>query len=143
MILIGANQDSVFARLCRAMERPELAEDARYRDHGARGEQQQALDELIAGWTRTLAADALLEVLESNGVPAGRIYRAPEMLADPQFAASGALIEVPDAEGGSSLMVATPVDYSRTPVVARSHAPRRGQHTEEILAELTQRRTND
>ncbi|GIT39079.1 MAG: hypothetical protein Ct9H300mP8_02750 [Gammaproteobacteria bacterium] len=46
---------------------------------------KKGLDELIARWTITFDADTLLQRLESHGVPAGRIYRAPEMLADPHF----------------------------------------------------------
>ncbi len=87
MIVMGANQDSVFSRLCDAMQRPELARDARFVDHVARGENQAELDELISRWSATLDAEPLLQRLNDFGVPAGRIYRAPEMLADPHFAA--------------------------------------------------------
>lgn len=52
--LIGAKQDAVFARLCEAMSRPELAEDPRYADHVSRGRHQGELDALIEAWTATL-----------------------------------------------------------------------------------------
>ena len=94
MIVMGANQDSVFARLAEAMGQPELATDPRYADHVARGEHQDELDGVIAGWTATLAADPLLDVLETHGVPAGRIFRAPEMLTDPHFKARDAIVDV-------------------------------------------------
>lgn len=136
MILIGANQDSVFARLCRAMERLELTEDARYRDHAARGEHQQELDELIARWTRTLAADALLDVLESNGVPAGRIYRAPEMLADPQYAARESIVAVAHRAFPNLKMQNVAPKLSETPGRIRWHGPELGEHNEEIYGEL-------
>ena len=136
MILIGANQDSVFARLCRAMERLELTEDARYRDHAARGEHQQELDELIARWTRTLAADALLDVLESNGVPAGRIYRAPEMLADPQYAARESIVAVAHRAFPNLKMQNVAPKLSETPGRIRWHGPDLGEHNEEVYGEL-------
>ncbi|HEY5678474.1 MAG TPA: CoA transferase [Pseudomonadales bacterium] len=136
MILIGANQDSVFARLCRAMERLELTEDARYRDHAARGEHQQELDELIARWTRTLAADALLDVLESNGVPAGRIYRAPEMLADPQYAARESIVAVAHRAFPNLKMQNVAPKLSETPGRIRWHGPELGEHNEEVYGEL-------
>ena len=52
IVMIGANQDTVFARLCEAMQAPQLAADPRYRDHQARGAHQQELDELIAALDR-------------------------------------------------------------------------------------------
>ena len=88
-IVMGANQDSVFARLAEAMGEPALADDPKYVDHFTRGEHQTELDEAIARWTSTIDATPLLETLERHGVPAGRIYRTPEMLADPHFQARG------------------------------------------------------
>src|SRR5699024_2356431 len=87
MILIAANQDTVFRRLVDAMGRPELANDERYATHGARGERMDELDGLIADWTTTVKSDDLLEILREAGVPAGRIFRAKDMLADPHFQA--------------------------------------------------------
>ena len=64
IVMIGANQDTVFARLCEAMETPQLASDERYRDHQARGANQRELDEIIARWTATLGTRELLALLE-------------------------------------------------------------------------------
>lgn len=136
MILIGANQDSVFARLCQAMEHPELAEDVRYRDHAARGEYQQELDELIADWTRTIGADALLEILEINGVPAGRIYRAPDMLADPQYAARESIVAVAHKTFANLKMQNVAPKLSETPGRIRWHGPELGEHNDEVYGEL-------
>src|SRR6185369_2967536 len=87
IVMIGANQDTVFARLCEAMGTPDLASDARYRDHTARGEHQRELDDLIARWTLTLGTKELLATLEKRGVPSGLIYRTSDMLDDPHFVA--------------------------------------------------------
>ena len=64
LVLVAANQDTVFRRLAAVMARPELADDPRYASHSARGEHQVELDGLIAGWTATLDADRLLAALE-------------------------------------------------------------------------------
>ncbi len=69
MVLIAANQDTVFRRLVAAMQRPDLAEDERYATHGARGQWMEQLDGVIAEWSTTLAADDLLETLHTHGVP--------------------------------------------------------------------------
>lgn len=94
MIVMGANQDSVFRRLCAVMGRPELADDARYVNHGARAQHQRELDELIAAWSVQYAAEPLLNRLEEGGVPAGKMFRAPDMLSDPHYQARQSVIAV-------------------------------------------------
>ena len=59
-VVVAANADAVFARLCEAMGRPELADDERFATHGARGANMAELDELVAAWTRTLPCDEVL-----------------------------------------------------------------------------------
>ena len=94
MIIMGANQDTVFARLCEAMQQPELAADERFCGHVVRGENQAELDEIICAWTSRFNAVDLLALLERHAVPAGRIYRAPEMLADEHFITRDSIVEV-------------------------------------------------
>lgn len=133
--LIGANQDAVFARLCTAMERPELATDARYATHLARGEHQTELDALIGDWTRTLKVQALEDLMIEHAVPAGRVYDAEDMMADPHFAARDAIIRVPDPVLGEVPMQNVFPRLSETPGSVRRPAPLQvGQDTAEILS---------
>lgn len=134
-VLVAANQDSVFRRLCEVMGRPELADDPRYADHQARGERMEELDALIAGWTSSRPAGELLEQLHAAGVPAGLLYTPADMAEDPHFRARGALAEVEDPELGPLLMPAVAPRFSRTPGGVRWPGPRLGQHTDEVLAE--------
>jgi crotonobetainyl-CoA:carnitine CoA-transferase CaiB-like acyl-CoA transferase len=136
MILIGANQDSVFRRLCAAMEREDLTADERYATHLARGEHQQALDDLIAGWTRQYDSAALLELLEAHGVPAGRMYRAPDMLADPHYRARHSIVRVEHPEHRDLRMQNVFPRLSATPGRVRWAGPAVGQHNAEIYADL-------
>jgi len=133
MILIGANQDSVFRRLAAAMEMPGLAEDPRYATHVARGLRQAELDGLIAEFTRTHTAEALENMLESAGVPAGRIYRAPEIMADPHVQARNAIIRVLHPDYGELAMQGVAPRLSDTPGEVRHAAPALGADTAEIL----------
>lgn len=135
--LIGANQDAVFARLCAAMGQPELAADPRFADHVARGRNQAALDALIADWTRGKTVAEVERLMIEYAVPAGSIYRAPEMLADPHFAAREAIIEVPTEKWGMLKMQAPVPKLSATPSSVRSPAPVQvGQHNEEVYCGL-------
>jgi formyl-CoA transferase len=132
-VLIGGNGDTVFARLCAAMGRPELKDDVRYRDHASRGVHQRALDELIGEWTRALSVEALLERLEAHGVPCGRLYRAPEMLQDPQFASREAIVAVQHPVFGQIRMQNVFPKLSETPGGVRWPGPALGEHTAEVL----------
>ena len=135
--LIGANQDAVFARLCAAMGRPELASDARFADHVARGRHQTELDALISDWTRCKTVAEVEQLMIEHAVPAGSIYRAPEMLADPHFAAREAIIEVATEKWGKLKMQAPFPKLSATPSSVRTPAPTQvGQHNEEIYCGL-------
>ena len=136
MIVMGANQDSVFARLCEAMGTPELATDARFKDHVARGENQAELDGIIDGWSSTLSADELLDTLASFGVPSGRIYRAPDMLDDPQYQARESIVDVPHEEFDNLKMQGVFPRMSATQGRVRWPGPALGEHNDEIYGTL-------
>ncbi|MCC5578397.1 CoA transferase [Microtetraspora sp. AC03309] len=135
-VLIAANQDSVFTRLAKVMDRPELAADDRYATHSARGEHMAELDEIIAAWTAGIDAEDLLARLNEGGVPAGRIYRAEDMFADPHFAAREAIVRVPHPDFGELAMQNVVPKLSATPGSVRSVGPALGQHNEEVYRGL-------
>ena len=136
MIVMGANQDSVFSRLCDAMHRPELARDARFVDHVARGEHQEELDVLISAWTDTLDAEPLLARLTEFGVPAGRIYRAPDMLSDPHFIARQSIVDVLHPQFTNLKMQNVFPRMSATQGSVRWPGPPLGAHNDEVYGTL-------
>jgi succinyl-CoA---D-citramalate CoA-transferase len=136
LVLVAANQDTVFRRLAAAMARPELADDPRYASHSARGEHQVELDGLIAGWTATLDAGRLLAALEEAGVPAGRIYRATDMLADPHYLARQAIVRLADPELGEIAMQNVAPRLSATPGRVAWPGPALGRHNREVYQGL-------
>lgn len=135
--MIGANKDSLWQRLATAMGRPELGTDARYATHVARGHNQLELDELINAWTQTLTVDEVDALMIAHSIPAGRVYRAPEMLADPHFKAREAIVEVDTERFGKLKMQGAFPKFSATPGGIRSPAPSVvGQHNAEIYGGL-------
>jgi succinyl-CoA---D-citramalate CoA-transferase len=126
----------VFRRLCGVMQRPDLADSADYATHTARGRNQKELDDIIAAWTKTLAADELDALLAKNGIPAGQIYRAPEMIDDPHFQARKAIVRVPHADFGDLAMQNVFPVLSETPGTVRHVGPRLGEHNEQIFGGL-------
>lgn len=135
--MIGANKDSLWQRLAEAMGRPELGQDPRYATHLARGRHQAELDALIEAWTATLTVDEVDALMTQYSIPAGRVYRAPEMLADPHFAARQAIITVDTERYGPLRMQGTFPKLSATPGAVRRPAPSRpGQHNAEVYGAL-------
>jgi len=135
--LIGANQDAVFARLAEAMGRPGLASDDRYKDHVSRGRNQRELDELIEAWTLTKSVAEVEALMVEHSIPAGKIYRAPEMLDDPHFAAREALVDVDHPRWGKVKMQNAFPKLSETPSSVRTPAPRAvGEHNRQIFGDL-------
>ena len=84
-VIIAANIDAMFKRLCIAMDKPEWIEDERFVDHKARGANSELLDNLIGDWTKTMTADALSKHLDENGVVVGPINTIADVAADPHF----------------------------------------------------------
>ena len=121
--LIGANQDTVFGRLSTAMGQPELANDPRYIDHISRGKNQTELDDIITAWTRTLTVKQVEALMIEYGVPAGRVYKPADMLADPHFAAREAIADIPHPRWKNLKMQTVFPKLSKSPGSIRSIAP--------------------
>jgi formyl-CoA transferase len=132
-VLIAANMDSVFRRLAASIGRPELADDDRFQTHAARGRNADELDKLINEWSQTWDADALLEHLVEHAVPSGRIFKAKDMLNDPQYIARESIIEVEHPELGTFPMQNVFPRLSETPGEVRWAGPALGQHNDEVL----------
>jgi succinyl-CoA---D-citramalate CoA-transferase len=136
LILIAANQDSVFRRLTEVMRQPALAADERYATHGARGANMADLDGLVAAWTSGQKAEGLLEQLHAGGVPAGRIYQARDMFSDQHFAAREAIVRLAHPELGELPMQNVFPRLSATPGRVRRPGPGLGEHNDDVYRGL-------
>lgn len=135
--LIAANQDTVFARLCEAMGQPELSHDERFVTHIARGKNMKLLDGIINEWSKDLTVDDVAALMEKHAVPAGKIFRAPEMLADPQFAARESIVDIPSERWPNLKMQNVFPKMSKTQGEIRWPGVEvLGAHNEEIYGEL-------
>jgi crotonobetainyl-CoA:carnitine CoA-transferase CaiB-like acyl-CoA transferase len=139
--IVGLELDRHWPPLCRAVGKAEWLDDPRFAD--ARARAVNAV-ELIAELDEIFAAKPLDEWAE---VFAGEpdffwspVNSVEDVVADEQFLAAGGMVDVPD-KAGEVPMVATPADFHGTPWAPRSTAPRLGEHTDEVLAELEARRS--
>ena len=135
--MIGANKDAIFMRLAGAMGQPELASDPRYATHLARGENQIELDARINQWSGLQTVAEVEALMIEHSVPAGKVYRAPEMLDDPHFQAREAIIGVATERFGMLKMQNVVPRLSATPSSVRTPAPSTvGQHNAEVYGSL-------
>jgi formyl-CoA transferase/succinyl-CoA--D-citramalate CoA-transferase len=134
-VVIAANADAVFKRLAEAMGQPELATDERYATHRARGARQQELDALVARWTSTFDADALVDHLRAFAIPVGIASTAPDLAVDPHIAAREMILRLAAGFEQAVPMAGVVPKLSRTPGGVHAVGPELGAHTEEVLRE--------
>jgi crotonobetainyl-CoA:carnitine CoA-transferase CaiB-like acyl-CoA transferase len=131
----GANQPN-WERIARAIGRPDLIDDPRFRTNGDRMRNLAALTPIIAERMKSRPSADWIRELEAAGVPVGPVNRIGDMLADPQVAAREMVIEVDHPKAGRTRALGHPIKFSRTPGAVERAAPLLGQHTRAILAQL-------
>jgi formyl-CoA transferase len=137
-VVIAANQDTVFRRLCAAMGRPELATDERFADHVARGRNQDELDAIIGAWAAARQPTEIIDTLSAAGVISGPINTVAEVVTDPQLQSRGMIADHFDERIGRNVKGPGVVPVlSDTPGSVRHAGPARpGQHNDEVYSGL-------
>ncbi|MEM7639899.1 MAG: CaiB/BaiF CoA-transferase family protein [Pseudomonadota bacterium] len=136
MVIIGANQDTLFARLSK-MIGTDWASDPRFATHDARGENQTELDDMISDWTRTRPMADVLRLCEAHAIPSGPVNTAKEMLADAHMKARQAILNVFSPLVGQDVPMQAPIPkLDLTPGDVSSAGPALGQDTRAILEAL-------
>ena len=135
-VLIAGNVDSLYRRLMAAIGRVDLRDDPALARNDGRAAQMERIDAAIAAWTSQKTQPEVLAAMEQAEVPAGRIYSAADIAADPHYAVRR-MIETITANDGEPLKVPGVVPkLSATPGAIRSQAPKLGEHTAEVLTEI-------
>jgi formyl-CoA transferase len=137
-VVIAANQDTLFRRLCQAIGRPELSTDDRFATHVARGRNQDELDVIIGDWAAGKQPQEIIDALTAAGVVAGPINTVAEVVDDPQLRARGMLVEHYDERIGRGVLGPGIVpQLSATPGSVRTAGPARpGQHNTDVYIGL-------
>lgn len=134
-LVIGANGESLFKRLCAVIERPDLTAE-RYASNDRRVAHQPIIDAAIAGWTSGRTLEAAMAALAEAEVPFGPVYSAADVVRDPHYRARG-IFEAVEVEGRPLKLSALAPRLSGTPGRSTSAGPTAiGAHTDEILSTL-------
>ena len=136
-VVIGANAENLWQRLCRVISRPDLLEDERFRTHWSRGQNAPALDEIIGAWVAQRDAAEVDRVMNENGIVCGPVYTIADIFEDVQFRARDMLVEMGDPELGTIVGPGVVPKLSETPGEPRWTGPwRLGQHNRDVYGGL-------
>ena len=129
---IAASTQSIFERLCAALELKQLLSDPRFVDNPSRVKSRDVLDGIVGGAIAKLTLAELRTRFAAHEVGFSPIYDASDIFADPHFIARETIVRVPDAELGDVRMQCVVPRFSETPGSVRSAGPSVGQHNDEV-----------
>ena len=135
-INIGAANQNNWERMCRAVGRDDLLDDARFASNPERMVNIQSLTPIMEETFRTQTTAHWVEILERAGVPCGPIYNIEQVYADPHVQSRDMAVELQHPKAGGIRNIGVAVKLSDTPGSVRTPAPLLGQHTDEVLAEF-------
>src|SRR5918992_2009613 len=135
-VLIAGNADALYRRLMSAIGREDLRDDPALARNDGRAAQMERIDDAIGAWTAQRTQDEVLNAMEEAEVPAGRIYSAADIAADPHYAARGMIESVVAGDGEPLKVPGIVPKLSATPGAIRTPAPKLGEHTEQVLLQL-------
>ena len=133
-VVIAANGDSIFKRLCAAMGRDDLGSDPALADNAGRAKRADELDAVIGGWAAQHTAAALLGMLDEAQVPNGKIYSIADIARDPQYLAREMIRQFTLKDGTPLKLPGIVPKLSATPGDVNWVGPELGAHTEEVLS---------
>ncbi|MFO1079623.1 MAG: CoA transferase [Reyranellaceae bacterium] len=133
---MAVSVQSIFERLCLAIERPDLAADPRYVDNQARVANRDSLDAAIAEWMAARDLPAIAEALTRHEVTFSPVYSIKDVYEDPHFKAREMIVTVPDRTLGPLRMQNVVPRFSRTPGAVRTAGPDLGQDNDEVYGGL-------
>lgn len=135
-IVIITIEDRAFARLCKAMGMPELAEDPRFREVSGRLRNVDELDAIVSSWTGKLRTEDVVRALKAANLAYGVVRNVKEVVEDEHSRARKMIVELRQPRAGPVLVPGCPIHYSESEAGPRGPAPLLGEHTEEILTGL-------
>jgi formyl-CoA transferase len=132
-VALNVPDDTVWARLAKAVGRPDLVDDPRSADGTARAANADFLQPIIETWMADKTRDEVVDTLNAAGMPTGPVYSAKDVFADPHFRTRGMLVDIDDPEVGPFTFARSTPHLSAAPEIEGRAAPALGQHTREIL----------
>lgn len=135
-ILVALGNDRQFRSFCELIGLPDLPDDPRFHDNGARSPNRHALQEAMRPAIAQWQSDDLIAAMEAAKLPGGRVNDIPHILADPQIVARGVVRDMVRSDGTEVKILGFPGKLSKTPADYRHAPPRSGEDTRTVLADM-------
>ena len=134
-VFIHASNDTMWKRVCGALDRPEWLERTDLATADGRGRNADELEAELSAWFELRTTPAAVEYLSSHSIPCAPINNVQQAAEERHLRERELLVEVPDAAAGSIHVAGKMIKFSRTPIVVGS-APTVGEHTRYVLADV-------
>ena len=137
---IGAASERYWAKACKVLGCEELVDDPRFAKKKDRVANNDELSAILASYFKTNTNDHWFKLIDAEGIPCGPVMDHVQVYNDPQTQAREMVAEVEHPSAGNTKTLGVHIKLRGTPGKVRRHAPMHGEHTEEILAELMEKR---
>jgi crotonobetainyl-CoA:carnitine CoA-transferase CaiB-like acyl-CoA transferase len=134
-LIVAANNEAMWTRICEALEMPDLLKDPRFATRQDRSDRAEELEQEVAGWFLERTMQEASDHLSRFSVPCSPVNDVAQAANDPHLSEREILMEVPDPIAGSIHVAGKMIKFSRTPMVVGS-TPMVGEHTEEVLRDV-------
>ncbi len=135
-VVIAAENEEQWAKLCSAIGRPELIDDPRFIDLAARKRHETELTAILATWTRTRDKHQVAHLLQGAGVASAPVANAADVAASTYLAHRGFFTELEHPDAGRHRHPSLPIHLSRTPGSQRRAAPQFGGDNRHVLEKI-------
>lgn len=135
-VYLHGGTNPLFQRLCRALGRPDLADDARFAGVNDRMMNQSDIEQIVAEWVESMTVEQVGERLSVAGIPWGPVATLPEVVTSPQISAREMLVAIEHATVGTLQVPGVPIKLSESPGSVRTPPPTVGEHTDAVLAQV-------
>ena len=134
-VIMAANNDAMWTRICEALEKPEWLTDPRFTTREDRRINGSALEEELSEWFSGREMKESVDLLSSFSIPCAPVNNVEQAANEPHLHEREIMMEVPDPIAGTIHVTGKMIKFSRTPMVVGS-APVVGQHTRELLKDV-------
>lgn len=135
-IAIPVGNDSLWAKFCNAIGRPDLIDDPRFKTNPLRTQNRAELIPILQAEIKKRKAKEWFEIFDEYGVPYSPVNTVDKVVSDPVINYRKMIVEVEQPKVGKIKMVGSPFRLSETPGEVRERAPLLGEHSEEVLRSL-------
>jgi CoA:oxalate CoA-transferase len=135
-VVISSIGNDIWKRFVRVMDCPDILDDPRFADDDGRYRYRDLIQPVVSEWVARHPVSQILEVLEENRVPCGRVNDVPDLVDHPQLAAREMIVNQDYPNTGTVPAPGIPIKLSKTPGSIETNAPALGEHNTEIYGDL-------